>query len=310
MATNPFKAFVPFLIDADYDYIDDLSALRATDPSGGQWRAFGLVEPIKGEGLMVDLNGSGDLLTVQFNERILPGKVRDEALGKKVAQIEKQEGRKVSKKEYAQLRDQVEFDLLPKAFIRRTVVPVILSKQYLIICTSSAKRVDDCLGVLAAALDTEINAVQVQDDLKGQFRTLAIGYDQWDMDHDGMVAPFGPTDNAVLKGENKKTIRIKDKPLEDGDVKDILRLAEYEVCELGVAYGDKWDSEPEMTFTVNTSLVFKRVETVGIKTGGKEYDMHAHAAFVALQYRKMLTDFIEANGGLAETPVNGDDEEL
>lgn len=308
MTTNPFKAFVPFIIDADYDHIDDPSALRATDPSGGQWRAFGLVEPIKGEGLMVDLNGSGDLLAVQFNERILPGKVRDEALIKKVAKLEADEGRKVSKKEYAQLRDQVEFDLLPKAFIRRTVVPVILSKQYLIICTSSSKRVDDCLGVLAAALDTKINAIQVQDDLKGQFRSLPLG-DWWGMNEDGMVAPFGATDNAVLKGENKKAIHIKDKPLEDGDAQEIIRLAEYDVCELGVAYGDKWDSEPEMTFTVNTSLVFKRIETVGIKTSGKEYDLHAHAAFVALQYRKMLTDFIEANGGLVESAAD-DDEEL
>lgn len=310
MATNPFKAFVPFLIDADYDYIEDLSDLKAKDPSGGQWRAIGLVEPIKGEGLMVDLNGSGDLLAVQFNERILPGKVRDEALGKKVAQIEKQEGRKVSKKEYAQLRDQVEFDLLPRAFIRRTVVPVILSKQYMLIFTSSAKRVDDCLAIMQAMWKTTISAVQVRDDLKGQFRSLAIGYTQWGMNEDGMVAPFGVTDNAVLKGENKKTIRIKDKPLEEQSIKDLIGLMEYEVCELGVAYGDKWDSEPEMTFTVNTSLVFKRIETVGIKTGGKEYDMHAHAAFVALQYRKMLIDFIEANGGLTTAPVDGDDEEL
>ena len=308
MATNPFKAFVPFLLDEDYDYIEDLSTLRAKDPSGGQWRAIGLVEPIKGEGLMVDLNGSGDLLAVQFNERILPGKVRDEALGKKVAQIEKQEGRKVSKKEYAQLRDQVEFDLLPKAFIRRTVVPVICTKQYMLIFTSSAKRVDDCLAIMQATWETTVSAVQVQDDLKSQFRTLALG-DQWSMDHDGMVAPFGATDNAGLKGENKKAIRIKDKPLEDNDVQEIIRLAEYDVCELGVAYGDKWDSEPEMTFTVNTSLVFKRIETVGIKTGGKEYDMHAHAAFVALQYRKMLIDFIEANGGLTAAPVDGDDDE-
>lgn len=310
MATNPFKAFVPFIIDADYDYIEDLSDLKATDPSGGQWRAIGFAEPIKGEGYMVDLSGSGDLLAVQFNERILPGKVRDEALAKKVAHIEQQEGRKVSKKEYAQLRDQVEFDLLPKAFIRRTVVPVILSKQYMLICTSSAKRVDDCIGVLAAAINSELDrAVQVKDDLKSQFRSLALG-DWWGMNADGMVAPFGATDNAVLKGENKKAIRIKDKPLEDGDVQDIIRLAEYDVCELGVAYGDKWDSEPEMTFTVNTSFVFKRIETVGIKTSGKEYDLHAHAAFVALQYRKMLTDFIEANGGLVESVADGDDEEL
>lgn len=305
MATNPFKAFIPFLINADYDYTDD-AALRAVDPSGGQWRTVGLIEPLKGEGLMVDLNGSGNLMAVQFNERILPGKVRDEMLGNKVAEIERQNGRKVSKKEYAQLRDAVEFALLPKAFIRRTVVPVIITGRFALICTSSAKRADDCISILAPGINGVFSSVQTKASLPGQFRTLV--FDEWGMDEDGMVAPFWATDYAVLKGEGKKVIRIKDKPLDEHDMRDLIKLAEYNVMELGIAYGDDQD-EPELTFTVSASMIFKGIVTPGIKMGGKDYDGHAHATHCALEYRKMLNDFIEANGGLVVPEAPKDDEE-
>ena len=125
MTTNPYKNFIPYLVSSDAKTDDlDLDLHRSKEPSGGQWRSIGLINALPGEGLLVDMDG-GKMMCVQFNERILPGKVRDEHLGKRVAKLEQMEGRKLSKKEYAQLREQVEFDLLPRAFVRRTNVPVI-----------------------------------------------------------------------------------------------------------------------------------------------------------------------------------------
>jgi recombination associated protein RdgC len=312
MSTNPFKAFVPFVVNsAAYD--SDADHLQVTDPSGGDWRRIGLAEPIKGEGFAVKLQGRDLICAVQINERILPGKVRDEALVKLVAKTEKLDGRKVSKKEYAQLREQVEFELLPKAFIRRTVVPVIFTKldehrDFMLICTSSAKRADDCAAVMLALYGDALkaSALQVNAPLPGQFRTLALG-ESWGID--GMLADFGPTDSIVLKGSDKKRISIKDKPIDERDVQDIVSLAEYNVVEMGMAYGDEWDTAPVLTFTVNESLIFKRIETPGIKTTGKDYDLHAHATYVSMEYRKMLIDFIEACGGLAGASTSGSDED-
>lgn len=315
MSTNPFKAFVPFIVNS-VAYEQDPDDLQVTDPSGGDWRRIGLAEPIKGEGLEVHLQGRDRMYGVQINERILPGKVRDEALAKLVAKTEKQDGRKVSKKEYAQLREQVEFELLPKAFIRRTVVPVIFTKldenrDFMLICTSSAKRADDCAAVMLALYGDDglkASALQVEAPLPGQFRTLALG-ESWGTDQDGMLADFGPTDSIVLKGSDKKRISIKDKPIDEKDVQDIVSLAEYNVVEMGMAYGDEWDTAPVLTFTVSGSLIFKRIETPGIKTTGKDYDLHTHATYVSMEYRKMLIDFIEACGGLAGSSTSGADED-
>ena len=64
MATNPFKAFIPYLVNTarsdgyEQDHI-------ATDPSGGDWRRLGLVPAIKGEDLIVDLEGAGKVMAVR-----------------------------------------------------------------------------------------------------------------------------------------------------------------------------------------------------------------------------------------------------
>ena len=87
MSINPYKAFVPFLVTPckPATAIEDY---EVTDPTAGDWRRVGLCEPMKGEGFIVDLQGAGKLMAVQFNERILPGRVRDEQLAKEVVKVD------------------------------------------------------------------------------------------------------------------------------------------------------------------------------------------------------------------------------
>lgn len=309
MATNPFKAFIPYLYVAIPNFKRPCDAWEYDDPSGGQWSTVGLTEPIDGEGLVVSLQGAGTLMAVQFNERILPGKVRDEMLAKEVARIEQAQGRKVSKKDYAQLRDQCEFTLLPKAFIRRTKVMVLFTGTYMLICTSSQRRADDVAALLISVFGETFQPSQIaaKNDMRGVLTTLAK---EGSHDLDGDVS-FCADDSAVLKGAEKRTVRIKDKDISDSDVQTFIQQA-YEVTELGVSMLD--DGEEKMTLVIDTNLCFKRIENVGVKMGKGE-DFFQFAVLCTKAYRHMLTHWMEVCGGAVEpvassTAAADEDDEL
>ena len=315
MSTNPYKAFVPCLVTscAPATAIEDH---EVTDPTAGDWRRVGLCEPMKGEGFIVDLQGAGKLMAVQFNERILPGKVRDEQVAKEVAKVEKRDGRKISKKEFAQLREQVEFDLLPRAFIRRTVVPIIFVEfgagyEFMLVCTSSAKRADDCVVVMLGAYpDLQPTHVTVEADVSLRLKTLAIDGFLFDEDTEQETGFFSH-DSIALKGNEKKVIRVKDKPIDDSDVQDLIKLAEYAVVEMGVGYSSKAQSDDlELTFIVNDHLIFKRIALPGIKTTMLKEDLFGYTVLCAQMYRQMLVRFIRAFGGLAGTKPADEDDDL
>ncbi len=310
MAANIFKAFIPYLVNTARS--ENPRDHAATDPSGGEWRRLGLVPAIKGEELIIDLDGAGKVMAVQFNERILPGKVRDEKLQAEVTRLEAREGRKVGKKEYAQLRQQVEFELLPKAFIRRTVVPVLFYKhalgtQIMLVCTSSQKRADDAVGVLRGVFGDDLMPwkIETESSVSGVLTTLASNGNA-DPDEEALLH-FSPLDSAVIKGANKQTIRIKDKPVESQDVQDLLAGEGQVVHELALAWCDDnpGAEEPDLTFTVTGSLIFKRAETIVKATNATE-DFYGFAVICLKTYRDMLTHFFEMCGGIRPRPVSGE----
>lgn len=310
MATNPFKSFIPYLVNTARS--ENLRDHVATDPSGGDWRRLGLVPAIKGEDLIIDLDGAGKVMAVQFNERILPGKVRDEKLQAEVARLEAREGRRVGKKEYAQLREQVEFDLLPKAFIRRTVVPVLFYKhalgtQIMLVCTSSQKRADDAVGVLRGVFGDDLMPwkIETESSISGVLTTLASNGNA-DPDEECWLH-FSPLDSAVIKGDDKQTIRIKDKPVESQDVQDLLAGEGQVVHELALAWceDNPGAEEPDLTFVATSNLAFKRAETIVKATSATE-DYYGFAVVCLRTYRDMLTHFFDLCGGIKERPASGE----
>lgn len=312
MATNPFKSFIPYLVNtARSDGYEQEHA--ATDPSGGEWRRLGLVPAIKGEELIIDLDGAGKVMAVQFNERILPGKVRDEKLQAEAARLEALQGRKVGKKEYAQLREQVEFDLLPKAFIRRTVVPVLFYKhdmgtQIMLVCTSSQKRADDAVGVLLGVFGIDMMPwkIETESSVSGVLTTLATN-GQFHPEIEESPDHFAVLNSAVIKGADKQTIRIKDKPVESQDVQDLLAGEGQVVHELALAWCDDnpGAEEPDLTFVATSNLAFKRAETIVKATNATE-DFYGFAVICLKTYRDMLAHFFDLCGGIKERPASGE----
>jgi DNA recombination-dependent growth factor C len=312
---NPYKAFIPYSINQgvtrDMDTVwlpQDLTPFKSVDPSGGQWSTMGIVPTLDGDychSLVLDWTW---LMCVQFNDRILPGKVRDEKLQIEVARLEKLEGRKLTKKEYAELRDQTEFNLLPKAFIRRKTVPVMFNKGFMLVFTGSQKVADSVVALLQGML-SQLKPRAFNTVLPPSKVLTALAQDE--MEITGGIA--SASDCAVLKA-GKKTVRVKDREIASQEVQHLFKTGDYAVAELGVDIIDPESTlEVEMSFRVTDSLIFKGVslpDVILAEAGkGKEQDDHALALLVCKTYLKHTMAFIDGCfEGLKPAPAEDDDE--
>lgn len=249
----------------------------------------------------------------QTNEKILPAKVRDEVLNARVKDIEDRQGRKIGKKEYAQLRDEVCLELLPRAFIRRAHTLVTLADNgHLIIWSSSAKRCDTIVSALAG--------VFAENDIKG---AIAIPITAKPL---GMVLktmcveePMGnltPGANAVLTMKDEETepvIRIRNKAIDSNDVQKLLKQG-YEVKEAEFIDG----KANSFGFVVSDKMVFKRIGFGQIREDNSGDPSDAYGIFetdIFLTTKELLRawrEIVELAGGLyasAEPDEDASDEE-
>lgn len=108
--------------------------------------------------------GAGALMICQKKEeRILPASVIRDFVNEKIAAIEEAEMRKVPKKERDTIRDEVIFDLTPKAFTRasNTWAMILPQQSLLVIDAASAKKADEFTALLHATLvDTPLSLIR------------------------------------------------------------------------------------------------------------------------------------------------------
>lgn len=345
MKSKLFKALIPFLVQPDahqllhdqvftiqmndmqdYDFqgpmswYKDLLMFSSVDPVGAQWRTIGFIPPLgafkEDAPLIEGFGGRAYIMYVQFNEKILPGSVRDEHMQAKIKELEDKEGRPLSKGEYCQVRDVVELELLKGAYIRRSVVPVMITDSgYMFVFSGSAKKVDDA-GALVRRAIPFLRTRPVDTDLgTGAFlRTVMADPLYWkdSLDYDDDTIPgYGVEafNAAKLHGTDKKTVTLKDVDIYSQDVQNI-RLEGYEPIELRMSYFESSDaaesSQPQLTFTLTEKTVFKGI-TVGEfdadGDAGAERDDSAMAMItadwllVAALYSDVVSAFVAVNGG-------------
>lgn len=100
-----------------------------------------------------DANGQY-LLTVQRQEKILPGPVIKQELNARIAKLESEQGRKLKKTEKDSLKDEVLQSLLPRAFTKdsRTQLWIDITSGLIVVDASSARKAEDALSLLRKSL--------------------------------------------------------------------------------------------------------------------------------------------------------------
>lgn len=94
------------------------------------------------------------LLTVQRQEKILPGPVIKQELNARITKLESEQGRKLKKTEKDSLKDEVLQSLLPRAFTKdsRTQLWIDVMSGLIVVDASSARKAEDALALLRKSL--------------------------------------------------------------------------------------------------------------------------------------------------------------
>lgn len=94
------------------------------------------------------------LLTLQRQEKILPGKVVKQHLDARIAKLETEQGRKLKKTEKDNLKDEVLHSLLPRGFTKdsRTQLWIDVGRGLIIVDAASSRKAEDALALLRKTL--------------------------------------------------------------------------------------------------------------------------------------------------------------
>ncbi|MDO6618668.1 MULTISPECIES: recombination-associated protein RdgC [unclassified Shewanella] len=155
------------------------------------------------------------LICVTKEEKILPGQVIKEALDEKVALIEDQESRKVTKKEKDAMKEEITMTLLPRAFSRRSQTHALIMPELemILVDSSSATKAEELLALLRKALGS-LPVVPLH------FTTpVETTLTEW-LRNGASPQPFEMQDEAELKSDSDEggIVRFKQQVLQEDEV--------------------------------------------------------------------------------------------
>lgn len=215
----------------------------------------GFVPPIKGEHAMVHVIDGLAICVHQEISRVLPGPVLTEEVEERVERIEANEGRKVSRREKADIKDQAHFELLPRAFTRAKRTPVIidLRSSRVWVDVGSEKRAEEVVGALREALGSL--PVKRADGRVAPAEELS----RWVEDANTLPNGFECGDRCSFEStdEVKSTIRVTAMDLQSEEVQAHL-AAGMQAVKLNVAVDDA------IEFDIDENLDLKRIRALDL----------------------------------------------
>ncbi len=208
----------------------------------------------KGSDLTTESNGN-ILICARKEEKILPAPVIKEMVAERVEQLEAEQGRNATKKEREQFKEDIIFELLPRAFNRITdTYGYINAKENIIVIDSSSRgKAEDFLALLRKTLGTlPVTSVSPDFDISERMTNWLIDSDR----ADGLLSEiFSFCTSASLKGlgdDAEETI-IKNQYLFSAEVKAHLDAEQY-VTKLAL------DFNHSITFMLHDDLSIKRIK--------------------------------------------------
>lgn len=190
------------------------------------------------------------MLCATKEEKVLPTSVINEMTADKVAEKEDQEARKLSKKERTELKDQIIFELLPRAFSfsKKTFAYIDPKGGWLIVDAASAKKAEELISFLRKNLGS-LPLVPVSTKEK-PVSTMT----QWLLKNES-PADVLIEDECELRApeESGGIIRCKNQDLAAPEIKNHLDTGK-QVIKLAISWSDR------LSFIVDENLSIKRLK--------------------------------------------------
>ncbi|CAG0896359.1 unnamed protein product [Cyprideis torosa] len=259
-----------------------------------QRESIGWVPPLgkNTETLAHSVNGC-ILIRLAMQERLLPASVIKDELEERVAEIQERESRKVGGKEKKDLREQIEFDLLPKAFTRTKYLDAWIdaSAGWLVVNTASATQAETLTGMLRKTIgslpviapETAITPISL--------------LTHWLQDSTSMPAVFdlGMGAELVGAGEERSKVTFKAHELQAEEVQANLDHGK-QVSQLELIWRDR------ISFKLDQHLQIKGLKFLDVFDDQLDgHDPQSHAEKIDIEFalmsgevRELLSDLMAA----------------
>lgn len=219
------------------------------------------------------------LLTLAHQEKMLPASVIREELDTTVAEIEEKEGRKVGKREKQDLRDEIEFELLPQAFTRtkKTDAWLDLQNGWMIINTSSSTQGERLTHLLRSTLGSLPVTPPKTDVSPGTLMT------QWLAEEGSLPTPFALGEDCELRGQgDEQSVAVfKRHELTTEEVQTNLANGKL-VSKLALVWDEK------ISFMLSDDLAIRRVRFLDVLEDSlKDADPQSHAEKLDIEFSLM-----------------------
>ena len=146
----------PVSLQKNFDAIDTALAEVVLKPVGVlEMQSRGFVSPFgRDEAALSHRVGHALWLTLGGEDKILPSAVINDALGKKIAEIENKDGRKLGGRARKRLKEDLVHELLPRAFVKpmRLNASLDLKLGFVAVDSSSRKSAENFISELRHAL--------------------------------------------------------------------------------------------------------------------------------------------------------------
>lgn len=191
----------------------------------------------------------------QESQRLLPASVINEELQQRVETLEAEKDRKIGRKEKAEIKDQLYFELLPRAFVRHRKLRFVvdMDNRQIWIESSAQNRAEAVVSALRKALGSLpvtpwSGSVHLPDVLSGFLENP-----------NQLPQGFSLGDAAQLAGlgDEKPTIRFKSIPLDSDEVQNPLKQGLFANQIQLLAYD-------EIQFQINDKAQLKTIKPLSI----------------------------------------------
>lgn len=221
-------------------------------PCGGHDEfSFGWTSPLgKASDALVHANNGFFMLCAKKEEKVIPASVINEMLQEKISEIEEQEARKLPGKERTRIKDELIFELLPRAFSfsRKTYAYIDSQGSWLVVDAASPKKAEDLLSELRKCLGS-LPVVPIGASIKP-----ASIMTQWLLNHDA-PKDIVIEDECELRSpeEEGSIIRCKRHDLTLPEIKNHLDIGK-QVIKLAMSWSDR------LSFVLDENLSVKRLK--------------------------------------------------
>lgn len=169
-------------------------------------------------------------------ERILPPTVLSQMVDEKALEHETKEGRSMGRSEKKQLKEELEFSLLPKAFkvMKKTFAYFDMKRSWLVVNTSSANQSEQVCSMLRKALPNLVLTPLFADNPLGDHLSLILMGKQW------LPKQFALGQRCVMESPSDTSKRVTCKGYElPAEETDALLDRGLKVIEMSFEFHDR-----------------------------------------------------------------------